>query len=188
MIISTDHDKCREFKIPEYLFQNADRPNLDLKNQGPFLRRYNVKDEESHRCEDVLNKEESAGFIVFREEKEWSMNLDSLCQEPKDVLYNTDTGEHKHNYGVVSCNAFCVDGKTFLVKGKPQDRLFTIKVEHAPNPCMYPHCEIRAYIGEDRAPTWPSSLRNYIRGELMKEITHLKKADNCLPKEEGGQN
>lgn len=72
--------------------------------------------------------------------------------DPRDVLFNTKTGEHYVGYQIAKLpvagirqfkfpNPSSVRYKDGKALNEPDE--FTFEVRHVPTPCMYPHCVIR---------------------------------------------
>jgi hypothetical protein len=95
--------------------------------------------------------------------------------DPRDVLFNTKTGEHFTTFQIAKVPMAAIrkfrfpNPKSIRIdkhgKQIKEADLFTFDVKHSPTPCMYPHCVIRtARNGTDLGKKDPAEgVRTAIR-------------------------
>ena len=101
---------------------------------------------------------------------------------PSDALYNSDDGGRYVGFGVVGLRLEeLVKLKEELKEGE-RVRTFTLKPEHVPTRCNYPHTEIVAFEGGVEIEEPPKVIRKKMRERLHEAIQIL------LPTDLKGQN
>lgn len=83
---------------------------------------------------------------VFRPPNHISCNRSRFCERETDVLYNTSGPKHHTTWGVIGTSV----GRVRFCEFDYNGRIGTFRVEHTPEPCMYPHSEIFVYLGDER--------------------------------------
>ncbi len=70
-----------------------------------------------------------------------SVNREKYCQSPDDALWNDVQGGRYEGFGVI---AMPVGALQVFEKHPGEDYRFSLKPEHTPNRCNYPHTEVVA--------------------------------------------
>jgi hypothetical protein len=84
----------------------------------------------------------------------------------EDVLYNINGPPHHLDSGILE---FKVSHVNTLQKEHPTEpeKVFTFQIIHDPERCMYPHCEIRAYLnGSELDEIRPSRIKTWLREQI----------------------
>ena len=107
-----------------------------------------------------------------------SRKISGISGSPKDVLYDTQKGQHFRDYQIAK---FSVNEVRTLNLPNPNvitkkiigktavNDVYTFVVVHVPTSCMYPHCEIHAYKNGDKVDgDVKNSMRTVIRMQFAK--------------------
>lgn len=150
--------KCAELGIPDHLHQ-LDRPIDNHFLQSELIyRRFPCLDTNAKKT--LVDGKLSAS--VFSTHK-MSLNRQKYSNEPSDVLYNINSKEHFINDGIFSLTVVNVND---FSEPSPNDhnKLYTLKLLHKPDECMYSHCEI--FVGFD--------------GELLDDLERPKSVKTAI--------
>lgn len=134
---------CEILGIPNHLHKNQRELDTIFDEEEVLYRRFKI---ERSKWEGTI-QESSAVFEL----KDDSYNRSKYCLSPTDVLYSS-TGEYYENWGIGSVSISKISGNKKSIINN-EIRNFTIKVEHTPEICNYPHCEVFIYedgIGKDK--------------------------------------
>lgn len=109
-----------------------------------------------------------------------SHNINRPRGRPTDVLYDSADGDHFFGWRIAGLRVREVEGLNLpnenttykRVKGvhiQVDPDLYSFRVAHDPKPCMYPHCEIRAFKNRQLLTRdIKNSMRTVIRREFGK--------------------
>jgi hypothetical protein len=106
-----------------------------------------------------------------------SCNRSKYSEFPEDVLFNIrieDNGAHYFSWGILAFNSEIIDSFSFLLNGTK--RTFSMKLDHTPLDCMFPHSEIIVLEGEEKININipPKSARVVIRDYLISNCEIIK--------------
>lgn len=154
---------CRELNIPDALWQNERESVEEFDAREKVYRRF------ATNIENLEKGKYPASIFPLRQD---SYICDSFSISPDDVLYNTkfeDCGNHFTDWGILELNNSNIeDINTELMQSKLEKdgkiRVFTLKLVHKPEQCMYSHTEVHIYEGEALVnPSAPKSIGAAIR-------------------------
>lgn len=163
--MSDIEERCSVLSIPERL-HTAGRPKDPVFDEEELLyRRFFMlgpKEEWS-----MVGNDPSAQIFDLSED---SYNRSKYCEQAEDVLYNTkqehNLGQHYNNAGILSLkiHQLLSDDTIVVDRNIPNvERRFTFGVEHAPEPCMYPHSNVNVLVNGEVAPKRPASIKLALR-------------------------
>ena len=162
---------CEELNIPERLWK-LDKPIIhDFKDDVIYRRFKVVGPKENWK---TLNLTAS----VFQLNTD-SYNKASLCESADDVLFNSvkaDCGKHYTNWGILSISSNdLTDINSKKIKLNNEERVFTLKFQHVPEDCMYPHSEILIMEDDTKLlPKAPKSIGVIIRDFFVEKCNIIK--------------
>ncbi len=131
---------CDNLLIPTRLHQVDREPNQEFERNELLYRRFKVREP----FDEWLNNNRISAAIFPVDRKGDSLNRDLYCESYKDVLYNIEVdGVDISYYGVVgfSCKEV-FDCPCFTDE---LGNVYDIRLQHEPEPCMYPHSVIKVY-------------------------------------------
>lgn len=178
--------ECRTAGIPRRLHKNY-RPVCEVPS-GDWLYLWHPASTGSYGFE-IFGK--------FRVESQ-SFNSHALNEpdgNPRDVLYDTETGRHRlelqiARVGVDDIRSLDIPNDNTVVKdamGKIieyRDR-YRFEVVHKPTPCMYPHCQLVTLKNGQQKPVNSSDMKTAIR-EAFAELAERHREEMSATYPPGG--
>ncbi|EQA47334.1 hypothetical protein LEP1GSC050_1807 [Leptospira broomii serovar Hurstbridge str. 5399] len=123
---------CEHKNIPDRLHTNGKKEDQDF---GLFEKLY-------RRFPPGIPRNNKNGRYVI-DSDELSLNREKYSNDPTDVLFRTTTGDYLSDYGILQ---FSVELFSNLnLQHDTEEILFTFKIAHKPEACMYPHSIIVPY-------------------------------------------
>lgn len=163
---------CQQLGIPERLHRNGRGIDNEFLEDELIYRRFKV---EGNKEDWLSNSQISTSIFKVSND---SCNRSKYSEEPEDVLFNIrpqDEGKHYIDWGILSLQVHQLNQFSFPIQQNSIDRIFSIKVEHVPDDCMYPHSEIRVFVdGELISKNKPSSINRAIRDFLIEQVVIVK--------------
>jgi hypothetical protein len=155
--VSDQH--CTSLKIPDHLHQNGRQVDQDFGESEVVF----------HRVSPDAYSQTRIPPEVFRTDNT-SVVRQKFAAAPTDALFDGANGAHRPDWGVVQMLVSRING---LTKKHPQlDKTFSFRVVHDPIRCIYPHCEIRAFLdGKEIKEIKPSVVKTWLRDEFSKAAT-----------------
>ncbi|PQA60172.1 hypothetical protein [Siphonobacter curvatus] len=151
---------CTISSIPARLHRNG-RPVISEFDEDELLyRRFKVEGSK----EDWETNQDSRVKIFAMDNDSYNRSKFSEC--PEDVLYNKDSEEHHLAYGIVSIKVSDVLSIR-EAEVNNERRIFTAVVNHKPENCMYPHCDLVIYSNGQVAEKRPKSVKAVFRNLLV---------------------
>jgi len=100
-----------------------------------------------------------------------STNREKYSLSAADALFNTradkNEGAHYHGWAVFAFTVGQLEGRTWLCDDKPSE-IYTFKIEHKPERCMYPHSQILAFVnGQPVTTGLRKALRRKVRSAII---------------------
>lgn len=160
---------CSSLGIPSHLHR-AGRVNDDVFVGEVIFRRFLASGTKND-----WSKNSQISCSIF-EVKNDSCNRSKYSDSPEDVLYNVrieDGGNHYFSWGILSIGSDMFDLFTFQINGTT--RTFSLKLEHVPLDCMFPHSEIIVFENNEKVDTSkPKSVKVVIRDYLISNCDIVK--------------
>lgn len=162
---------CDELGIPKHLHRHNRQvdPNFDKKE---YLYRRIPPGEL------LANGQISASSLRIHK---MSVNRGKYTKFPKkDVLYNIKSNEHFFTWGIVKINVGFLERLKFD-HPKKENHIYTLKVIHEPEECMYPHSIIEILLnGKTSNYDMPKSRRSLFRDKFITNCIIVKKPDTSF--------
>ena len=167
---------CFRMGIPDHLHKNGRDEDSQFQKNEKLYRRFNISPPKNT----WLNSREKSA-AVFRLNDD-SYNRDKYSRKPNEVLFNIrakDKNDHFFNHGILELNIQRLNSKKFNnIKINGQIAKFRFLPKHVPEICMYPHCEIHAFQGDEKVnPVSSKSARAIIRDIFVELCDIIKNPD-----------
>jgi hypothetical protein len=152
----TSDPECLEKGIPEHLHQLDEEPDNEFDAAELLFRRF------------TFGMETLKQIIVF---KRMSVNRANHGRGPDDALWNCEEGGRHNDCGVAQFAVGALDQK--WEHPTEANISYSLRPEHVPLKCNYPHAEVVVYKEENGTATAqneikPTSVKTRIREELGK--------------------
>ncbi len=164
---------CPSIIIPPYLHSNTKTKIINFDKSDSLLRRFEYLDT-NHK---PTLSDDKVSISIFSTKK-MSCNMNSLCYQPEDVLYDITKNTFLAKGGIVSIP----HSEIMLYKANdPTDDsiLYRLIVLHQPEPCMFPHVEIFVTKNDEliddfeRPKSIKAAIKNFYRNnsEIIRKPT-----------------
>jgi hypothetical protein len=145
---------CVALGIPERLQTEGREPDSQFEDSEFLYRR-------------IANGYERRDLIAaFNLKSGESVNRQKYSRYPEDVLFNIVDGNHHVGSTILAFEVRQVR-QQFPQPGSNQVVTYSFRLEHKPEDCMYPHCEIEVWENGRLADRVPGSLRRKLRDSIV---------------------
>jgi len=157
---------CADIGIPKHLHQNDKKPDQDFRKDSFIY----------IRVEPGKLKKQLPDMNTFTT-RDQSCNRDKYSQSPEDVLYDInakDKKDHYFNRGIVALKVSELEKQKFT-HPEINYRIYTLRLFHKPEECMYPHSEIHTHCNNEYKKVKPEELKLSIKNYYRKHCKILRR-------------
>ncbi len=156
---------CNELGIPPHLHRKGREYDNQFNADEKMFRRYPAYPVETSKS--IIVKE-NFNFDSM------SFNREKYSENPSDVLFSIKDKNHFfRSHKIVSLKVQEIEG---LKEIHPDDQeIYSFKVIHDPEDCMYPHCIVQVLKNGKNVPgIKPSSVKSKIREKIEKMVDFIE--------------
>ena len=145
---------CLALEIPERLHRDNKELDPQFEESELLYRRI---------AKGYMREDLRAGFSLDQGE---SVNRQKYSKYPADVLFNIVNGQHRIGHAILAFEVSQVQQQIPRTENN-EEIIYSFRVTHRPERCMYPHCEIEVRREGQLVTNAPPFVRKQLRDAIV---------------------